>query len=184
MGVFQAAEPRDQNGIGRIVNVPNFMRLAAEGAQHVDGVGIALRQRLAVAHPHHLRATRFILALLPRKVPQIVKDSGVEVKLFQGKEPQFGAYYTHLNNLADEIYSIQLRFSFYQFVFQQLQLSAFLFLNLFSCINIFLQQILNRFPGRGGSFLYLWEQQNAIKPLIVAPKLAVTDGLVGVPLVK
>ncbi len=44
------------------------MRLAAEGAQHVDRVGIALRQRPAVADAHHLRAAAFIFSFLPGNV--------------------------------------------------------------------------------------------------------------------
>ena len=41
--VLQPVEPRDQHRIGRIGDVPDLMRLAAEGAQHVDGglVGLA-----------------------------------------------------------------------------------------------------------------------------------------------
>ena len=46
---FKPGDPRDQHGIGGIGDVPDLMRLAAEGAQHVDRVAIALRQRLAVA---------------------------------------------------------------------------------------------------------------------------------------
>ena len=42
--VLQAADPRDQHRIGGIGDVPDLMRLAAEGAQHVDRVGIALGQ--------------------------------------------------------------------------------------------------------------------------------------------
>ena len=37
--VLQPADPRDQHGIGGIGDVPDLMRLAAEGAQHVDRVG-------------------------------------------------------------------------------------------------------------------------------------------------
>src|SRR3954452_21452222 len=53
------------------------MRLAAKSPQHVDRVAIALRQRLAVANPHHLRAAGFILAFLARKVAQIFWLRGI-----------------------------------------------------------------------------------------------------------
>ena len=38
VGVLEAAEPRDQYRIGGIGDVPDFMGLAAEGAQHIDRV--------------------------------------------------------------------------------------------------------------------------------------------------
>ena len=47
------------------------MGFAAEGAQHVDRVAVALGQRLAVANPNHLRAARFIGARLPGDVAKI-----------------------------------------------------------------------------------------------------------------
>src|SRR6185436_9078703 len=53
------------------------MRLATKSPQHVDRVAVALRQRLAVTDPHHLRATRFILAFLARKVAQIFRLRGI-----------------------------------------------------------------------------------------------------------
>ena len=43
VGVLQPAEPRDQNGIGGVGDIPDLMRFAAEGAQHVDRVVIAFR---------------------------------------------------------------------------------------------------------------------------------------------
>ena len=73
--VLQAAEPRDQHGIGGIGDVPDLMRLAAEGAQHVDRVGIALGQCLAVADAHHLRAAALVFSLLPGNVMQIFRDA-------------------------------------------------------------------------------------------------------------
>ncbi len=73
VGVLQPAEPCDQHRIGGIGDVPDLMRLAAEGAQHVDRIAIALRQVLAVADPHHLGAAGFIFACLPRNVMQIFR---------------------------------------------------------------------------------------------------------------
>ena len=70
---FKPAEPGDQDGIGRVRDIPDFMRLAAKTAQHVDRVAIALGQRLAVADAHHLRAAGFVLAFLPRDMPQIFR---------------------------------------------------------------------------------------------------------------
>ena len=65
--VLQSADPRDQHRIGGIGDVPDFMRLAAEGAQHIDRIAIALRQPLAVADAHHLRAAGFIFSFLARE---------------------------------------------------------------------------------------------------------------------
>src|SRR5262249_41243005 len=56
MGVLQAVETRDELGARRIDDVPDLVRLPTERAQQIDGVAIALGQRLAVAHAHHLRA--------------------------------------------------------------------------------------------------------------------------------
>jgi hypothetical protein len=53
------------------------MRLAAKSPQHVDRVAVALRQGLAIADPHHLRAARFILAFLAREVAQISGLRGI-----------------------------------------------------------------------------------------------------------
>ena len=75
--VLQAADPRDQHRIGGIGNVPDLMRFAAESAQHVDRVAIALRQRLAVADAHHLRAAGFVFAFLPGNVAQIFGLRGI-----------------------------------------------------------------------------------------------------------
>src|SRR5712671_4476816 len=41
VSVLQSADPRDQHRIDGIGNVPDLMRFAAEGAQHIDRVGIA-----------------------------------------------------------------------------------------------------------------------------------------------
>ena len=68
---------RDEHGIGGIGDVPDLMPLAAERAQHVDRVGIALGQALAVADAHHLRAARLVLSLLPRNVLQIFRMRGI-----------------------------------------------------------------------------------------------------------
>ena len=59
---------RDQHRIVGVGDIPDFMRLAAEGAQHVDRIGIAFRQRLAVADAHHLRAAGFIFSFLAGNV--------------------------------------------------------------------------------------------------------------------
>ena len=77
VGVLQAADPRDQHGIGGIGDVPDLMRLAAEGAQHVDRVAVALGQRLAVADPHHLRAAALVFSGLPGNVVQIFRVRGI-----------------------------------------------------------------------------------------------------------
>ena len=58
---------------GGIGDVPDFVRLVAEHPQHVDRVGIALRQRLAVAHAHHLRAARLAQALVARNMGEIFR---------------------------------------------------------------------------------------------------------------
>ena len=59
--VLQPVEPRDQHRLGRIGDVPDLVRLAAEGAQQVDGGLVALAASCAaVAHPHHLRAARLV----------------------------------------------------------------------------------------------------------------------------
>ena len=47
--------------------------LVAEHAQHVDRVGIALRQRLAVAHAHHLGAALLAQAFVARNVSEIFR---------------------------------------------------------------------------------------------------------------
>ena len=49
------AHARDEARACRIGDVPDLVALAAERAQQIDLVGIALRQRLAVADAHHLR---------------------------------------------------------------------------------------------------------------------------------
>ena len=77
VGVLQAADAADQHWIGGIGDVPDLMAFAAEGAQHVDGIAIALRQVLAVADAHHLRAAGFIFALLARQMAQIFRLRGI-----------------------------------------------------------------------------------------------------------
>ena len=74
---FKPADAGDQHRIGGIGDVPDLMRLAAERAQHVDRVGIALGQGLAVADPHHLRAAGFIFSFLPGNVAQIFRMRGI-----------------------------------------------------------------------------------------------------------
>ena len=54
-------EAGQQHRIGGVGDVPDFMALAAEHAQHVDLGGIALGQRLAVAYPHHLGAAALVV---------------------------------------------------------------------------------------------------------------------------
>ena len=68
---------RDQHRVGGIGDVPDFMRFAAEGAQHIDRIAIALRQRLAVADAHHLRAAGFIFSFLAGNVAQIFGLRGI-----------------------------------------------------------------------------------------------------------
>ncbi len=75
--VLQSSDARDQHRIGGIGDVPDLMRLAAEGPQHVDRVAIALRQGLAVADPYHLRAACLVFAFLARKVAQISGLRGI-----------------------------------------------------------------------------------------------------------
>ena len=53
------------------------MRLAAEGAQHVDGRFVGARQLAAVAHPHHLRAARLVGARCAGQVAQIFGVGGI-----------------------------------------------------------------------------------------------------------
>ncbi|OIQ66690.1 hypothetical protein GALL_517380 [mine drainage metagenome] len=53
------------------------MRLAAESAQHIDRIGIALGQGLAVANAHHLRAAAFVFSFLSGNVMQIFRMRGI-----------------------------------------------------------------------------------------------------------
>ena len=71
MGVLEAFEADDQFRIGRIGDVPDFVRRAAKGAQQIDRARIALRQILAVADPRHLPAAGFVSALLSGEMAQI-----------------------------------------------------------------------------------------------------------------
>ena len=75
--VLQPAESRDQLGIGGIGDVPDLMRLAAEGAQHVDRALVALGQLAAVAHPYHLRAARLVGAFGAGNVLEIFGVAGI-----------------------------------------------------------------------------------------------------------
>src|SRR5262249_20184281 len=50
-----------QRALGRIGHIPNFMRLAAEDAQHVGLARSALRQRLAIADAYHLRPALLVV---------------------------------------------------------------------------------------------------------------------------
>ena len=64
-------------GAGRIGHVPDLVRRVAERAQQVDGAGIALRQRLAVAHAHHLRAAVLGQALLAGNVREVLRAARI-----------------------------------------------------------------------------------------------------------
>ena len=78
VGILQAlADVGDQNGIGGIGHVPDLMSCAADRAQHVDGVRIALGQGLAVADAHHLGAAALVFSLLARDVVQISGMRGI-----------------------------------------------------------------------------------------------------------
>ena len=72
MRVLVAFDQRDQvAGFGRVAHVPDFMARGAVGAQQIGLVGIALRQRLAVADAHHLRAAGFALTGFADDVGQV-----------------------------------------------------------------------------------------------------------------
>ncbi len=76
--VLQAlADTADERGMDRIGRVPDFMARAADCAQHIDRVRIALGQLLAIAHAHHLRAAAFVLSFLARNVGQIFRMRGI-----------------------------------------------------------------------------------------------------------
>ena len=77
VGVLQPVQPGDQDRVGRIGDVPDLMRLAAEGAQHVDGGAIGAGQGAAVAHPHHLRAACLVGARGARQMAQILRIGGI-----------------------------------------------------------------------------------------------------------
>src|SRR5207248_6085870 len=49
------------------------MRLAAEGAQHINRIAVTLGQCLAVTDTHHLRAAAFIFSLLPSDVARVLR---------------------------------------------------------------------------------------------------------------
>ena len=80
--VLQPVEPRHQHGVRGIGGVPDLVRLATEGAEHVDGILVGAsrssgRQALAVAHAHHLRAAAFVLAGLSRDVTKVFGLRGI-----------------------------------------------------------------------------------------------------------
>ena len=77
VGILEPVEPRDQNRIGGIGDIPDLVGLAAEGAQHVNRIGIALGQRLAVTDAHHLGAAGLILSCLSGDVMQIFRMRGI-----------------------------------------------------------------------------------------------------------
>ena len=62
-----------QRGLGRIGDVPNFVRTAAEDPQHVGLARIALGQRLAVTDAYHLRAALLVMALQPGNVREVFR---------------------------------------------------------------------------------------------------------------
>ncbi len=68
---LEAVEPRDELRCRRVGRVPDLVRLVAERAQHVDGVRVALRQALAVAHAHHLCAAVLGQPLVAGDVEQV-----------------------------------------------------------------------------------------------------------------
>src|SRR5262245_43444787 len=68
---LEAAKAGDELRLGGIGHIPNLVCGVGEGAQHIDGVGIALRQGLAVADAHHLRPALFRQALVAGKVDQV-----------------------------------------------------------------------------------------------------------------
>ena len=79
-----------QRRVGRVGDVPDLVRLAAERAQHVGLVRIALRQARAVADAHHLRAALLVIPFEAGNVLQVfrigrigdVEDRGaVELRL-------------------------------------------------------------------------------------------------------
>ncbi len=71
MGAVQPVEATDELGMGRVRRVPDFMRRIAEGAQHIDRLGIALGQHLAVADAHHLRAARLVEPFLAGNMREV-----------------------------------------------------------------------------------------------------------------
>ena len=71
--VVQPIDANDEMGVRRIGDVPDLVRLTAERAQQVDRRGVALGQRPAVAHAHHLRAALLVVSLQAWKVMQIFR---------------------------------------------------------------------------------------------------------------
>ena len=60
-------------GIGRIGDVPGLVAFAAEGAQQIDLVRVALAELLAVAHARHLRGARLAVADGARDMGEIFR---------------------------------------------------------------------------------------------------------------
>ena len=63
----------DERRVGQICGVPDLVRLVAEWAQQIDRTGIALRQALAVADPHHLRPAGLVIARFARDVGEVFR---------------------------------------------------------------------------------------------------------------
>jgi hypothetical protein len=76
VGVAQALEAGQQLGIGRIGDVPDLMRLAAEGAQHVDRALVALGQR-APSHSRTICAPPSSYLPARRDVAQVFRVRGI-----------------------------------------------------------------------------------------------------------
>ena len=67
----------DHLRLGRIGHVVDLVALTTEGAQQIHAVGIALAERLAVAHPRHLRGAGFAVADRARNVGEVFRISGI-----------------------------------------------------------------------------------------------------------
>ena len=63
----------DQHRLRRIGDVPDLVAGAAERAQQIDRVAVALRQGAAVADARHLRAAGLEIPLLARDVEQVFR---------------------------------------------------------------------------------------------------------------
>jgi len=68
-----AADARDELRVGGIGDVPDLVRQAAERAQEIDRVRIALWDASAVAHARHLRATALRTTFRAGNVRQIFR---------------------------------------------------------------------------------------------------------------
>src|SRR4051812_9685970 len=72
MGAVQALDdPGHERRMLRVGGIPDLVRLVAEWGQQVDRGRIAFGQHLAVAHPHYLRATGFVIAFLARNMREV-----------------------------------------------------------------------------------------------------------------